>query len=155
LRHLVQQSFKTNELLTQILAGEQPTEPGAATHLVVTLKQGEPEMPGTITVDTTTAKVTLTFEDDKGDTDAAAPAGLDALVWSSDTGTVTNDATDPLSADISGQVEPSITVTLAPLTVGGVALTEADGVTPFPTPAPLTIPVVAGAATTDSLSASS
>ena len=110
-------------------------------------------MPGAITVDTTTAKVTLGFVDDKADV-AAAPAGLDALVWTTDNGTITNDAADPLSADLAGLVEGTATVSVGALTAAGVALTEADG-SAFPTPAPVAIPVVAGAAVAGSLSASS
>jgi hypothetical protein len=151
---LWEQGERNNVLLAQILAGEVPSGPGQATHGILTLTK-EGTMAAGFTVDTLTGKVTLGFTDDKGDADAAAPAGLDALVWSSDTGTVTQDASNPLAADISGQVEPSITVSVGPLTVAGAPALEADGVTPLPAVAPLTIPVVAGAATGEALSASS
>ena len=149
------QGRQTNALLTKILAGEQPiVGPGQATRGILTpTKEGT--MAAGFTVDTTTGKVTLGFTDDKGDVDAAAPAGLDALVWSADTGTVTQDASNPLAGDISGQVEPSITVSVGPLTVSGAPALEADGVTPLPPVPPLTVPVVAGAATGEALSASS
>src|ERR1039458_9396351 len=85
---LWEQGERNNVLLAQILAGEVPSGPGQATHGILTLTK-EGTMAAGFTVDTLTGKVTLGFTDDKGDADAAAPAGLDALVWSSDTGTVT------------------------------------------------------------------
>lgn len=98
----------------------------------------------TITVDTTTGVASLTWVDDHGDTDAAQPANA-VVTWSSDNPAVLT--IDPSSGAVTPVAEgtANISVALTDSTTGGPLL-EADGVTPFPVPAPLAQPVVAGAA---------
>lgn len=111
-------------------------------------------MPGALTVDTVNETLTLQFTDDKGDTDAAAPAGLDAPVFTSDNpavATIAPDPANPLVGDVTVVGEGSANLGIDPLTAGGSPLTEADGTTPFPQPATVAVTVTAGAAVGDAL----
>ena len=100
-------------------------------------------MPASFNVDTETGHVTLQFEDDKGNaTDAPAGATVTYSIDNTSVATVTNDATNPLEGDIAlAGIEGSFTLSA---TLSGAL--EADGVTPIPSPAPQTFPVVAGPA---------
>jgi hypothetical protein len=115
----------------------------------VNLKEGETLMAGsTITVDTTTGKASLTWEDDHGDTDAAAPAGIVA-VFSSDNpaaATIANDATDALVGDIAPVAEGDTNIGVTFTDGSGNPFLLADGVTPFPDPASVSLHVGPGAA---------
>jgi hypothetical protein len=132
------------------------TTPKAPPAVRAQLTLGEKPVPGQFTVDTVGQTVTLGFTDDKGDTNAPAPAGLDPLVWSSDSPAVTvaNDATNPLVGDITVVAEGSANISVGPLTVAGAPLTEADG-SAFPAPAAAAVTVTAGAAVGDALVLSS
>lgn len=114
-------------------------------------------MPGSITVNTTNETATLEFVDSLGD---AAPAPVDAtgspvvVTFVSDNAsaaTVATDATNPLQGDITptGVGVANISATLA--YADGTPVLEADGVTPFPVPAPVAVTVSAGAAVGDAL----
>ena len=108
-----------------------------------TIKVGSEETQmATLTVDTTNGTATIGFEDDKGDP-TAAPAGASAT-FESDTPTVLTIATDannPLQGDIAvvGEGTANISATLA-------GALEADGVTPIPNPAPVSVTVGPGPA---------
>lgn len=123
--------------------------PEASTHAALKLTQGDlPAMPASITVDDTNKKITLSWLDDKGDTDAAAPAGAVATA-TVDNPTVLPLTPDPANAfawDIAGQTEGTATVTVSLLGAGGSNLTEADGTTPFPPVPPVSVTVTAGGA---------
>lgn len=136
-----------------------PTPPvsTATRSLLVYSQGGNPMTASAFTVDTTTGKVRATFEDDKGDTDAPAPAGTVAAfsIIPGPSGAVpaTTGAVDP--SDPSG-------LTFGPLVPGpegdtgavhctynGTAL-EADG-TPIADPADWAFTVVAGQAVASAL----
>ncbi len=110
-------------------------------------------MPGTITVDTTNETATLAFVDDKGDTNAAAPAGVVVSFASDNTAvaTIAVDASNPLVGDITPVAEGTANISATLANADGSPVLEADGVTPFPVPAPVTVTVTAGAAVGDSL----
>lgn len=134
----------------QQLVGTAPVT-ATATHAVLIVNQGE-VMPGSITVDTTNETVTLQFVDDKGDV-ATGPDGV-VVTFASDNTSVATVATDSANA-LQGDVTPvgigtaNLSATLA--NADGSAVLEADGVTPFPTPASVAVTVSAGAAVGDSL----
>jgi hypothetical protein len=146
---------KTNVLLTQILAGEQPspTGPGQAVSGKLTITpKGEPM---SFTVDSTTGTGTYVFDDDKGDV-ATQPAGS-TVAFSSDTPTVATvaaDGTNPLQADITiVGVEGTATITAVTNGADGNPLAfAADGTTPFVQAAGVLITVSAGQATTGAFS---
>lgn len=100
-------------------------------------------MPASLSVDDTTGKVLLTWVDDKGDTDAAAPPNA-RIQFGCD-----NPAVATVDAD-SGAILPTAegsanaTVEITDSTTGGPLL-EPDGVTPF-APASVSFSVVPGAA---------
>lgn len=128
-----------------------PPVPAVATRAVLVFTQGE-TMPGAINVDTLNETVTLEFVDDKGDV-ATGPDGV-VVVFNSDNSavvTVTNDAISPLQGDVTvvGEGTANLSATLA--NADGSPVLEADGVTPFPTPAPVAVTVSAGPAVGDSL----
>lgn len=131
-----------------------PSAP-VATHAVLIIKSttGGTNMPGTITVDTTNETATVAFVDDKGDTDAAAPAGV-VVSFASDNeavATIAVGATNPLVGDITPVAEGTANISATLANADGTPVLEADGVTPFPTPAPVAVTVGAGAAVGDSL----
>jgi hypothetical protein len=109
------------------------------------------DMAGQITVDTTNETAWIDFVDDHGNT-TAAPAGAVISFTSSDETvlTVAADATNPLQVDITpvGLGTASITASS-----NGTAL-EADGVTPIPDAAPVSVTVSAGAAAGESFTLS-
>ena len=113
----------------------------AATSAVIIL---EGVTMGNISVESTTAVASLTWEDDHGDAGAVVPAGAVAA-WASDNPAV-------LTVDASsGAITPltigsaNVSVTLTDSVTGGPLLLS-DGVTPFPTPAPVAVTVTAGPA---------
>jgi hypothetical protein len=138
-----------------------PYKPPAVRVVIRTFtdKEVPPMGVATVSVDTTTAKATVQFTDDKGDP-VAAPANA-AIAFAGDNdavATVAPDPSDPLSADITptgiGTVNIFATVTdsttggpLQEVDLNGNPVVDANGnpVT-FANPAPLAQPVVAGAA---------
>lgn len=109
-------------------------------------------MPGAINVDTTNETVTLEFVDDKGDV-ATGPDGV-VVTFASDNESVVTVATDPanpLQGDVTvvGMGSANLSASLA--NADGSPVLEADGVTPFPVPAPVAVTVSAGPAVGDSL----
>jgi hypothetical protein len=139
------------------LAHHQPPKP-VATHAVIILTstQGDTNMPGSITVDTTNETATLAFVDDKGDTDAAAPDGVIVTFTSSDetVATVATDATNGLVGDITPVAEGTADIGVTLANADGSPVLEADGTTPFPVPTAVTVTVGAGAAVGDALTLS-
>jgi hypothetical protein len=131
-----------------------PTRPPATSaRLVVTPTKG-PAMPGQITVDTNNETATVEFLDDKGDANALPPVAASGsplvVTFASDNpaaATIATDATNPLQGDVTptGEGVANLYATFA--YADGSAVFEADGVTPFPDPAPKAITVTAGAAT--------
>lgn len=118
-------------------------------------------MPGQITVDTTNETATFGFVDDKGDTDAAAPTSPDGspvvVTFASDNAavaTVVTDASNPLQGDIIPVTEGTANISATLANADGTPVLEADGVTPFPTPAAVAVTVSAGAAVGDALTLS-
>lgn len=117
-------------------------------------------MPGQITVDVANETVTLAFVDDHGDADAAAPSnasGSAVVTFSSDNTAVLTVATDPanpLQGDVTTVAEGQANISATIAYPDGSAVTEADGVTPFPVPAPVLVTVSAGAAVGDTLTLS-
>lgn len=112
-------------------------------------------MPGTITVDTTNETVSLQWVDDKGDTDAVAPAGA-VVTFTSDNesvATVTVDGSNPLQGDISLVAEGSANIGATIGDADGNPILEPDGVTPFSVE-PVAVTVSAGDAVGASLSLS-
>lgn len=128
-----------------------PPAPTVATHAILTVTQGD-TMPGAITVDTTNETVTLDFVDDKGDV-ATGPDGVVVTFASDNTAVVTVavDSANPLQGDVTvvGEGSANLSATLA--NADGSPVLEADGSTPFPTPATVAVTVSAGAAVGDSL----
>jgi hypothetical protein len=123
-----------------------------ATHAVLTLNKGA-TMPGAINVDTTNETVTVSFVDDKNDTNAAAPAGV-VITFTSDNAavvTVATDAANPLQGDVTVVAEGTSNLGATLANADGTPLLEADGVTPFPAPATVAVTVSAGAAVGASL----
>lgn len=106
-------------------------------------------MPGKISVDSTTGKVTLEFDDDKGDTDAAEPAGDEVTFTSENLAvfTVAADPTNGLVGDITPVAEGAANVV--------VNVRDSTGnATAFP-PISALVTIVAGAAVGDALVISS
>jgi hypothetical protein len=123
--------------------------PGRAVAASMFVK-GDPSMSSaTFTVDTTDGVANLQFTDDKGDTDAAAPAGLTAAFTSDNPAacTIANDATNPLQGDITvvGEGVANISVALTDANGNSPPL-EADGVTPWAAIDPVQVTVDPGAA---------
>lgn len=96
-----------------------------------------------LTVDTANAQATLEYVDDKGDTNAVAPAGTVATFTSDNPAALTIDATSG-AISIVGEGVSNVGVTLAD--ASGNPLLEADGVTPWTTPDPVAVTVDPGAA---------
>ena len=120
--------------------------------LIVTDTHGGHNMPGQITVDTTTEVASIVFTDDKGDTNAAAPSnasGAAVATFSSDTLSVAT--VDPTTGAVTPVGEGTATISVSLAYPDGSPVLEADGVTPFPVPAPVTVTVGPGAAVGDSL----
>jgi hypothetical protein len=128
-----------------------------AVRAVLTIQtQGEP-MPGQINVDTTNETVLLGFVDDHGDV-AAAPVDASGsavvVTFVSDTpavATIANDSSNPLQGDITVVAEGVANISATIAYADGSPVLEADGVTPFPVPAPVAITVSAGPAVGDAL----
>ena len=126
--------------------------PSAATHAIIQLTTRGPSMPSTITVDDANKKIALQFDDDKGDTDAAAPANAVGVVTVDNPAVLplTADASNPFAWDIAGQTEgtATVTVTVNDATTGApLQIVDATGATvPFGQPAPLAVTVGAGGA---------
>jgi hypothetical protein len=121
-----------------------------ATGAILLVKEATPPMStATLTVDTTNAVATLQFVDDKGDTNAAPPAGLTASFTSDNPAalTIANDATNPLQGDITvvGEGVANVGVTLTDANGNSPPL-EADGTTPWAAIAPVAVTVDPGAA---------
>jgi hypothetical protein len=137
-----------------VLGQNTPPSPAVATSAVLTLKGAK--MPGQITVDTTNETVTLSFVDDHGDTDAAAPAGA-VVVFASDNpavATVALDASVPFQADVTPVAEGTANISATLTDASGNPLTEADGSTPFPAPDSVEVTVAPGSAVGDALTLS-
>lgn len=112
---------------------------------ILTLQGGV--MPGQITVDTTNATATVSFVDDKGDTNAPAPAGA-VVTFTSDNpavATIATSAGDALVGDITPVAEGSANIGATIADASGNPILEPDGVTPFSVSA-AAVTVVAGAA---------
>ena len=108
-------------------------------------------MAGVITVDTG-GKVKLTFDDDKGDTDALAPDGA-VITYTSDNeavATVSSDPVNPLEGDVSGVTEGSANIGATITNPDGSSVLEPDGITPF-TVASVSVTVGAGLAVSATL----
>jgi hypothetical protein len=120
-----------------------------ATAAVLSIGEKKPMSTATITVDTTDGIASLSFEDDKGDTNAAAPAGLTAAFSSDNPAalTIANDATNPLQGDITvvGEGVANVGVSLTDANGNSPPL-EADGVTPWAAIDPVAVTVDPGAA---------
>lgn len=130
----------------------------AATTAVLKFNQQGDQMPGAINVDTTNETVTLSFVDDHGDTDAAAPVSPSGnpivVTFVSDNTavvTVAPDATNPLVGDITTVAEGVANVSATIANDDGTPVLEADGVTPFPAPDAVALTVSAGAAVGEKL----
>jgi hypothetical protein len=99
-------------------------------------------MPATLSIDDTTGALSLVWVDDKGDTDAAAPAGaLVAFTVDNPAVATVDPATGIIAPLAEGVANGSATITGA----DGSPLLEPDGVTPY-TVTPIPFTVVAGAA---------
>jgi hypothetical protein len=122
--------------------------PPTGTRAFLNLNTGVIMSAATVTVDTVNAKATVTFVDDKGDVDAAAPAGTVATFTSDNPAvlTVTPDAANPYAADLGIVAEgvSNVGVTLAD--ANGNPLLEADGTTPWTAIDPVAVTVNPGAA---------
>lgn len=136
----------------------EPTPPPArATRaiLIVTDSHGGTNMPGQITVDTTTEVASLAWVDDHGDTDAAAPSnasGAAVVTFTSDNPAVLT--IDPASGQVTAVAEGTANVGATIAYPDGSAVLEADGVTPFPPIDSVAVTVSAGAAVGATLSLS-
>ena len=133
----------------------QPT-PSApvATRAVLIIKSitgGTNNMPGQITVDTVNEIVSIQWVDDKGDTDATGPVGA-VVTYASDNPAAAT--IDPTSGAFSLLTEGSGNATATIANADGTPVLEADGVTPFPTPAPAPFTVGPGAAVGEALALS-
>ena len=146
LRHIVRELMEEMHSHVHVhLSADQPipirvlTQPVARQAILIL---GGSDMPGQITVDTTNETATVGFLDDKGNT-TSAPAGASVTFASSDDSilTVAADANNPLQADITPVAIGSADVSA---TLSGAL--EADGTTPIPDPAPVTVTVSAGPA---------
>lgn len=93
-------------------------------------------MPGTIDVDTTDEKATLTFVDDKGN-ETAQPEAAVVVFSSSDTNVATIDPSGAITPVGVGETQIGVDVQGA---------FEPDGVTAIPNPDPITLTVNPGAA---------
>lgn len=101
-------------------------------------------MASSISVDSTTATLSLSFVDDKGDV-AVAPDGATVAYASDNAAVATVDATTgKITEVLAGTFNASATVTNA----DGTPTLEPDGVTPF-SPAAVNITVTPGAAAAD------
>ena len=115
--------------------------PGQPVTAILTI--GASLMPTQLSVDDTTGTAKLVWVDDKGDTDAAAPANAAVEYGIDNAAVATIDAA-------TGQITPvaegdaNVTVTITDTATGG-QLMEADGVTPFQAQ-PAAFSVVAGTA---------
>lgn len=99
-------------------------------------------MPGSISIDSTTGEAKVLFVDDKGDTDAAAPAGAVVTYRSSDETVATVDAS---TGKITPVKEGTTNIGADILDASGNPVLEPDGTTPFSVP-DSAITIVAGAA---------
>jgi hypothetical protein len=122
---------------------ERHPQPVVATHAVLTIK-GATSMASNINVDSTTATLSLSFVDDRGDV-ATAPAGATVAYASDNAAVATVDATSgKIVGVLAGTFNASATVTNA----DGTPTLEPDGVTDF-SPAPVNVTVDPGAAASD------
>lgn len=131
---------------------EKPPLP--ATHAVLTIlnpTQGDPTMPGTITIDTAGAAAVLTFEDRINEA-TSAPLSSDGVTpvvvaYTSDNPAVAT--VDPTSGALSEVAAGTVNIgaTVDDAITGSPAL-EPDGVTPF-APAAVNVTVNPGAAVGD------
>jgi hypothetical protein len=123
--------------------------PPTATGATLQIKEKPPMSTASLTVDTADATAALSFEDDKGDTNAAAPAGLVALFSSDNEAafTVANDVDNPLQGDITvvGEGTGNLGCVLTDANGNSPPL-EADGVTPWALIDPVAVTVDPGAA---------
>lgn len=119
--------------------------PQPATSAVIVINQGA-NVSGNINVDFTPGEETASVEwlDDKGDTNAVAPAGAVVAFTSDNPAVVT---IDPTSGAVTVVGEGTANIGLAPLTdASGNPLLEPDGVTPFAQPTPVAVTVGPGPA---------
>ena len=126
-----------------------PSTGKQATHIVVTIKQGENVSPvaADIIIDTDGNAVVSGTWTDVMEQPAAAPANAGPLVYGSDTPATAT--VDPSTGKVTPVALGTFSGTIAaPLDTAGAPLLEADNVTAFPAPAPSAVAtVVAGAAT--------
>lgn len=117
--------------------------PGAAVAAILTIGgQLSTSTPQQLSIDDTTGTAQLNWVDDKGDTDAAAPAGAQVTYSVDDAAVAT---VDPQTGVITPVAEGSANLWVAIVGADGNPLMEADGTTPFSAPA-VPFQVVAGAA---------
>jgi uncharacterized protein YjdB len=104
-------------------------------------------VPGQISVDTVGESATIEWVDDRGDTNAPAPAGA-VVTFTSDNpavATVATDATNPLQGDVTPVAEGTANIGATIADASGNPILEPDGVTPF-TVASVAVTVGPGAA---------
>jgi hypothetical protein len=139
--------------LTVTVVEPTPPPPPVATSARIIVTPTGGKMPGQITVDTTNETATLEWLDDKGDTNAAAPSnasGAAVVTFTSDNAAVATVGTgNPAAVTPVAEGTANIGATIA--YPDGTAVLEADGVTPFPTPATVAVTVGPGAAVGDAL----
>lgn len=143
-------------IVINVVPQQAPRRRAESATLMFQSETGVDTMAGKITVDQG-GKVKLSFSDDKGDTDAAAPEGNGSGVvysyTSSDetTATVAQDPANPLEGDVTGVKEGTgVLISASILNGDGSAVLEPDGVTPF-TVEPVSVDVGAGNAVSASL----
>lgn len=136
-----------DQAIPVLLAGPITVLLGTATSPAIgarlTIGEAPPMSTANLTVDTANAQATLEYVDDKGDTNAVAPAGTVATFTSDNPAALTIDATSG-AISIVGEGVSNVGVTLAD--ASGNPLLEADGVTPWTTPDPVAVTVDPGAA---------
>lgn len=121
--------------------------PAVRAVLVITPTQGVNQVPGQISVDTVGESATIEWVDDRGDTNAPAPAGA-VVTFTSDNpavATVATDATNPLQGDVTPVAEGTANIGATIADASGNPILEPDGVTPF-TVASVAVTVGPGAA---------
>lgn len=118
---------------------------GAAVTAILTI--GDSLMSGTLSIDDLTKTAKVNYVDDKGDTDAAGPAGA-VVTFAALTPTV---SVDPATGKVTPVSEGPYSVGATIADAAGAPILEPDGVTPF-TLTPVDGTVVAGVAVAAELS---
>lgn len=111
--------------LTIILEDDEVLEPAATKAVLAIVTTGDSMSTSTLTVDTVNARAILAYVDDKGDTNAAAPAGVIATYSSDNPGALTIDESGAITVVGEGVASVGVVLTDA----SGSPLLEADGVT--------------------------